>query len=390
MLNQLPIPGKTLEELRNLLNVLTGIFEVPIAVIGKKYDKYVKIIEKSDTIGNFYERGDKIYLYENEFCLKVLKESAPLYVDNSLLYEEWRDNPLNAKGIYSYFGMPIFWPDNSIFGTLSLYDRLPIKNRKEYEDILKLNKSIIEATLCYIFCVYRDNETSINDLVWKLKGKKIIKNEFEKEYEKFFCKRFIQRDFVQCLFEKMLSRTGEHIQHCYRLTELGNEFAKRLNLDRRDRKNLLDTLRYHDIGNILIPQKVIMNKAESERAEVVKVHTQAGFLICKNSKRFSAIAVYVLHHHEKYDGSGYPLGLSGESIPYISRIVSIIDAFDCITHTNLSIKSNNDCTAAKALTEINKMSGSFFDKKLCEEFIKMMKENPSLYNVYCDDVFCWE
>ena len=90
----------------------------------------------------------------------------------------------------------------------------------------------------------------------------------------------------------------------------------------------------HDIGKISIPER-ILNKTGSltnEEWEIIKSHPEADYRILESIPRFSHIAKAVLHHHEHWNGKGYPEGLSNENIPYLARIISIIDAYDVMTN----------------------------------------------------------
>ncbi|HOH18355.1 MAG TPA: HD domain-containing phosphohydrolase, partial [Bacilli bacterium] len=101
-------------------------------------------------------------------------------------------------------------------------------------------------------------------------------------------------------------------------------------------------------------------------------HPGIGYRITKASPELSSIAEYVLSHHEKWDGSGYPQGLKGQEIPLLSRIISIVDAFDAMTQER-SYRPTK--TTEEALAEIKACAGTQFDPYLAALFIELMEED---------------
>ena len=136
--------------------------------------------------------------------------------------------------------------------------------------------------------------------------------------------------------------------------------------------SILATL--HDIGKININEK-ILKKRESlnhKEWENMKKHSEYGYKIAKSSEEFAAVAEDILAHHEHWDGSGYPNNLKEVAIPYLARIISIIDAYDVMTHDRPYSKA---ISKKEALKEIESCAGSQFDPDLAEKFIEMMENN---------------
>ena len=130
----------------------------------------------------------------------------------------------------------------------------------------------------------------------------------------------------------------------------------------------------HDLGKILIPDAVLnkTSKLTHQEFDIIKQHPVWGYETLKNSKRLKNIAKLVLHHHERWDGKGYPSQLSGKNIPEISRIITIVDAWDAMC----SKRSYRDpLDFESALREIKENAGKQFDPVFAEAFIKMMNEN---------------
>jgi HD-GYP domain-containing protein (c-di-GMP phosphodiesterase class II) len=130
----------------------------------------------------------------------------------------------------------------------------------------------------------------------------------------------------------------------------------------------------HDIGKIAVDEN-ILNKpgklTEDEREEINK-HPEIGYRILSSVNDMSEMAEYVLAHHERWDGGGYPKGLKGEEIPLQARIMAVADTFDAMTSERAY---RGALPAEVALDELRRNAGTQFDPELVNLFIeKVMKE----------------
>lgn len=174
--------------------------------------------------------------------------------------------------------------------------------------------------------------------------------------------------FLSTLREK----SYETEEHASRMNELSLQLGKKVGLSgsELDKLSLLTSL--HDIGKITIPQE-LLNKEEpltDNEWKLIKKHTEAGYRIVSSMDEVSDIAEYILHHHEKWDGGGYPEGLEGEEIPFLSRILSVVDAYDVMISGRPYKES---ISKEEALQEILDCAGSQFDPELAEKFVEFMK-----------------
>lgn len=167
--------------------------------------------------------------------------------------------------------------------------------------------------------------------------------------------------------------TKERIE---RLAALAQRFARILNFSQENLNNLVQATNLHDIGKIGIAEDIVLKKSPLTAAETVimKKHVEIGYRIAHASGEFAHLADTILYHHEWWNGQGYPQGLKEEEIPLLSRIISILDAFDAMTHRQpyKSAKTINE-----ALHELGLKTGTQFDPALVPPFIKMMT-NKSL------------
>lgn len=160
--------------------------------------------------------------------------------------------------------------------------------------------------------------------------------------------------------------------HSERVTDYALELARFLNLSEVDQVNIYRAAILHDIGKIGIPD-AILNKPSaltSEEWSIMKSHPERGGTICSKLNFAREILPIIRHHHERYDGKGYPDGLSGEDIPFLARLVSIADTVDAITSSR---PYRSVGTFEQVLEELQKCAGTQFDPVLVAAFI-------SLYN----------
>jgi len=157
--------------------------------------------------------------------------------------------------------------------------------------------------------------------------------------------------------------------HADRLAKLSRKLGEELRLPERviDEIELVSTL--HDIGKISLDEK-ILNKPgplNNEEWQEIQKHPEVGFRIANAISELQHLSEYILCHHERWDGAGYPQGLSGEDIPLISRIIAITDAFDAMTQDRPYRKAMSEGAAA---AEIERNSGTQFNPDLAYIFTR--------------------
>lgn len=161
--------------------------------------------------------------------------------------------------------------------------------------------------------------------------------------------------------------------HSDRVADCAVAIAKRLGWNDDQLKNLYYIALMHDVGKIGIPESVISKaeKLEKEEYELVKNHTYAGGEILKNIRVVPGIREGVLHHHERYDGKGYPDGLAGEEIPMQARIIAVADAYDAMTSERAY---RGKFSRKGVIAELQAESGAQFDPKVVEIFVEMLED----------------
>lgn len=156
------------------------------------------------------------------------------------------------------------------------------------------------------------------------------------------------------------------------------KIGRKINLSEVDRISLGIAAKYHDIGKVAIPDKIILKDSalSSEEYEKVKRHSEIGYQIIKSSDQLRHAAESVLYHHEKWDGTGYPSGLDGGGIPLFSRIIHVADAFESMIHYR---PYKAQMTVAEAITELKKGAGKQFDPEVVKALFEVLSEESHGY-----------
>ena len=126
------------------------------------------------------------------------------------------------------------------------------------------------------------------------------------------------------------ARDGYTAQHSRRVCELAVEMGRLLGLDARRLHHLSDAALFHDVGKLSVPDSILLKPGPLTPSEweVMRGHSVEGARLLERLGLDEAAVAAVRHHHENFDGSGYPDGLAGDEIPLIARIIHVVDAFD--------------------------------------------------------------
>jgi putative nucleotidyltransferase with HDIG domain len=180
-------------------------------------------------------------------------------------------------------------------------------------------------------------------------------------------------DMVVALSNAVEERDAHLIGHSKRIAQYSNMLARQLGMN----KEQLRTLHYgailHDIGKIGIPDEVLKKSGDlsPDELEVMKAHPQKGFNILQPVNFLKEVGLIVRHHHENWNGTGYPVGLKETNIPQLARIVRLVDGFDVLTSTRAN-KRAMDVQAA--VEQVRKDQGTLYDPELVEPFIALVEK----------------
>ena len=161
--------------------------------------------------------------------------------------------------------------------------------------------------------------------------------------------------------------------HSMRVAQSSAAIARRLNWSEEEVQNIHNIALLHDIGKIGVPDAILNKpgKLSAEEFEVIKKHPVIGSDILKDIHMVRNVAEGALYHHERFDGRGYPFGLTGEKIPYCARIIGIADAYDAMTSNRIYRRK---LTRENVIKEFENGRGTQFDPQLTDLFMEMLRE----------------
>jgi putative nucleotidyltransferase with HDIG domain len=178
---------------------------------------------------------------------------------------------------------------------------------------------------------------------------------------------------VRVLAAAIDARDNHTLGHSTRVAQLSVELGRDLGLNPAKLEELEIACLFHDVGKIKIPDSILLKKDRldtSEQREMMR-HPEYGAEILSNARSLLKYIPAVRHHHERFDGSGYPDGLSGKKIPVAAAIISLADMYDAVTSDRPYRKA---LTAEQAQAEISALAGMQFDPELAVRFAALLKE----------------
>jgi diguanylate cyclase (GGDEF)-like protein len=213
-------------------------------------------------------------------------------------------------------------------------------------------------------------ENQNTDAVMSLAEKRMYRN-------KLMDNKSARSAAINSLLRTLHEKHSETEAHTMRIKKLSIKLGKRIGLtkEKLDELELLSLL--HDMGKIGIPEHILMkpSKLTDEEWTIMKTHSDIGYRIASSTPELAHIANEILAHHERYDGTGYPNKLKEEEIPLLSRIISIVDSFDVMTHKRIYKEAFD---REYVIEELKRCAGTQFDPELIKEFIILLEDE----NVY--------
>jgi diguanylate cyclase len=193
----------------------------------------------------------------------------------------------------------------------------------------------------------------------------------------------IRSQTIDLILNALFAKSLREAEHSDRVSKLCRALAFEMNLNNQmiDEIELAGLI--HDIGKIGVEEKILNKNGRLTPEEMNEMHKhpEIGWRILSSANEFSKLGLYVLHHHERWDGSGYPSGLRGNEIELQARIISVADAYDAMT----SKRSYRDgISKEEAIKELLKHSGFHFDPDIVEIFINQVLKNKTYESIYRD------
>lgn len=189
---------------------------------------------------------------------------------------------------------------------------------------------------------------------------------------------FVYHEMVECITSALDARDPYTGNHSRRVSDMACMLCGYIGLSEGETQEIHISAHLHDIGKIGVPDRVLLkpSRLDDEEWALMKKHPQIGADILAKSEHFSRISAIILHHHERYDGKGYPFGSAGNEIPLGSRIIAVCDSIDAMASARAyrSAMPMDKCRA-----EIEKNIGLMYDPKIAKAALLHWSELEEIY-----------
>ena len=320
----------------------------------ESYNAFLKLVHLKN---NYFSRDSILTIFDID-SLSIINETRGYETGNEAIISL-------AKILKKYF------PRNSYFVRGVEAELLVFTFESEVSNIIEIAnrvKNEYKYNVEYSFNLIKETESlieKINETKDTLNTKKIMDDNSSRS------------SALNSLVNALQEVDSDTLNHLRRTQELADLLGEKLELSEIQKANLSLLSVLHDIGKIAIPLEILNKptKLTLDEINVLKSHVRKGYNIALASPHFKNIALEILHHHERWDGDGYPDGLSKESIPLLSRIVAIVDSFDAMISDRPYRKG---MSVEEAIEEIIRCSGTQFDPFISSEFIEIIKEKEGI------------
>ncbi|SDM28935.1 PAS domain S-box protein [Halarsenatibacter silvermanii] len=245
-----------------------------------------------------------------------------------------------------------------------------LEKAQEFRDKIEHKAREIESDIPFSVAIGVSCKTKADESIFS----SLHEAENSMDYYKLTSEKSSRNKLLSNLLSTLEVKSDETKEHAVRMSDYAVQLGERigLNQDKMNKLTLLATL--HDIGKVTISEEILTKPGElnDEEWKIIRDHPHKGYSIASSTDEFSTVAEGILCHHERWDGEGYPQGLSGKEIPLLARIISIVDAFDVMTNGR---PYKEPLSEEEALEEIENCAGTQFDPVLAEKFVDLRRES---------------
>lgn len=236
----------------------------------------------------------------------------------------------------------------------------------------------------------RVNETKMNEVILSISFGCATKTNIDEDMENIFteAENFMYRkkllesksmksETLKLITKSLYEKDFREEDHCQRVSNICKNIGLAMGLSADEINDLGILGLLHDIGKICVNEKTLNKKGKLSNLDwaAIKRHPEIGYQILRSVNEFAHIAEYVLCHHERPDGKGYPRGLKDHQIPMQAKILSVAEAYDCMININ-GYKKNT--SKQEAIKELLKNAGTQFDEEVVKVMVKMLGDREAV------------
>lgn len=280
-----------------------------------------------------------IKLEDNGFFTSVIANRKPLIISKiSKDEDEGFIGTIRNEGFMAYMSTPIIAKGGIPTGVLMLYSRKPRNYTKQELNLIEAINSRIGMVLDRAWLIERIQE--------------------------------INFESVRALVGAIELRDPYTIGHSIQVADLSLSIGQELEFSERNLNLIEFAGLLHDVGKIIVPESILQKngKLTNEEWKIIKMHATHSAKIIEPVANLRTVRTWILHHHEKWDGSGYPEGRKAEQIPLQSRILAVCDAYSAMTGNR---PYRNALTEEEARDEITRVAGKQLDPKIVDIFLSL-------------------
>ena len=198
----------------------------------------------------------------------------------------------------------------------------------------------------------------------------------EKSKRKMLKTESVHSLMIMSLRKTLQEKSFETEEHIDRLRMIAQKLGGKVGLSLSQSEELSLIAVLHDIGKVTIAGSILLKAGKLTKKEwkTMKRHPEIGYKIASSSPQLAPIAECILYHHEWWDGNGYPRGLKGKNIPLLSRIITIVDAYDVMINGR---PYKDPMTHEEVIEELKRCAGIQFDPELVKNFIQVIQKDFS-------------
>ena len=250
----------------------------------------------------------------------------------------------------------ILMPDASAADAEQLIERILARCREKSDETLQLS-------IALGYALKKEPGERIHD---------VLREAEQLTYRrKLMIEKSFRSSVINALLATLAAKSEETEEHAERLQHYCGLIGKILGISTKELDEMSLFAMLHDIGKVGINDAILQKPGALSDEEwlEMKKHPEIGFRIAQNNVDLAPISEYILSHHERWDGSGYPRGLSGEEIPVLARILAVVDAFDAMTNDRIY---SNPISREAAAEEILRCAGTQFDPVIARLFVEQV------------------